>query len=276
MKIDSLRLNNSNGILYATGDWLITDVASSTQLQGQLSSPDFGALLKGFGLDSGIKDSKGNFDFDLSWNDSPHKFSLDTLNGQLDWRLTDGYLSEVSDKGSRVFSFLSLQSLVRKLSLDFRDVFAKGFFYDKMNGSVQINNGIADTRDTVIDGAAGEMEISGYTNLPSKELNYQIEFTPNVTSSLPLLVYWMVNPATAIAALAIDQVLTEAKVISNVKYSVTGTLEAPILSEIDRKSKEVVLPARAIENTPKPDSQSLVTPPREIYDPRVSITSEQL
>lgn len=274
MKIDSLRLNNSNGILYATGDWLISDGVSSTQLQGQLSSPDFGALLKGFGLDSGIKDSKANFDFDLSWNDSPHKFSLDTLDGKLDWRLSDGYLSEVSDQGSRVFSFLSLQSLVRKLSLDFRDVFAKGFFYDKMNGSMQIANGIADTRDTVIDGAAGEMEISGYTNLPTKELNYQIEFTPNVTSSLPLLVYWMVNPATAIAALAIDQVLTEAKVISNVKYSVTGTLESPILNEIDRKSKEVVLPAQTIENTPNTDSQSSSFPPRGIYDPRVSISSE--
>lgn len=276
MKIDSLRLNNSNGILYAKGDWLISDMASSTQLQGELSSPDFGALLKGFGLDSGIKDSKANFDFDLSWNDSPHKFSLDTLNGNLDWRLSDGYLSEVSDKGSRVFSFLSLQSLVRKLSLDFRDVFAKGFFYDKMNGTMQIANGIADTRDTIVDGAAGEMEISGYTNLPTKELNYQIEFTPNVTSSLPLLVYWMVNPATAIAALAIDQVLTEAKVISNVKYSVTGTLEDPILNEIDRKSKEVVLPARAIENSPGADSQSSVSPPRGIYDERVSINSEQL
>lgn len=274
MKIDSLRLNNSNGIIYAKGDWFISEKGANTELQGELSSPDFGALLKGFGLDSGIKDSKANMNFDLSWEDSPHKFSLATLNGSLDWRLSDGYLSEVSDKGSRVFSFLSLQSLVRKLSLDFRDVFAKGFFYDKMNGSVQIMDGIADTRDTIIDGAAGEMEISGYTNLPAEELNYQIEFTPNVTSSLPLLVYWMVNPATAIAALAIDQVLTEAKVISNVKYSVTGTLDSPILTEIDRKSKEVSLPARTNKDQLTPSTQSSTTPTQVILDERVSINSD--
>ncbi|MFA3791477.1 YhdP family protein [Aliiglaciecola sp. SL4] len=247
MQIDSLRFNNSNGVLYASGDWFIGEQGSSTNLTGELNSPDFGALIKGFGFDSGIKDSKANFKFDLNWQDAPHKFSVASLGGNIDWRLTDGYLSEVSDKGSRIFSFLSLQSLVRKLSLDFRDVFAKGFFYDKMDGSLQIVNGKAETQDMVIDGAAGEMLIAGFTDLSSKELNYQIEFTPNVTSSLPLLVYWMVNPATAIAALAIDQVLTEAKVISNVKYSVTGTLDEPILTELDRKSKEVALPAR---NTP--------------------------
>lgn len=267
MQIDSLRLNNSNGILYASGDWFISPERTSTDLKGELSSPDFGAFLKGFGFDSGIKDSKANFKFDLSWQDSPHKFSLASLKGGIDWRLTDGYLSDVSDKGARIFSILSLQSLVRKLSLDFRDVFAKGFFYDKMNGSFQIVNGKADTRDMVIDGAAGEMLIAGYTDLTSKELSYQIEFAPNVTSSLPLLVYWMVNPATAIAALAIDQVLTEAKVISNVKYSVTGTLDDPILTELDRKSKEVALPARNIPN--KKDVED--KPPQVLPDERVNL-----
>ncbi|GAB5381715.1 MAG: YhdP family protein [Aliiglaciecola sp.] len=268
MQIDSLRMNNSNGILYASGDWLLSDQGASTHLKGELSSPDFGALLKGLGLDSGIKDSKATFNFDLNWNDSPHKFSLASLNGDIDWRLTDGYLSEVSDKGARLFSILSLQSLVRKLSLDFRDVFAKGFFYDKMRGSFQIVDGRADTRDTVIDGAAGEMVLVGYTDLNSKTLNYDIEFTPNVTSSLPLLVYWMVNPATAIAALAIDQVLTEAKVISNVRYSVTGTLDEPILTEKDRKSKEVSLPARVPPSAQNPESGML---PEELPGERVNL-----
>ncbi|GAA0856564.1 YhdP family protein [Aliiglaciecola litoralis] len=267
MQIDNLRFNNTNGILYATGEWQMSDAGSKTQLQGELSSPDFGALLKGFGLDSGIKDSKANFDFNVSWDDAPHKFSLASLNGAVDWRLTDGYLSDVSDQGARLFSILSLQSLIRKLSLDFRDVFAKGFFYDKMDGSFQIVNGRADTRDTVIDGSAGEMVISGYADLSSQEINYLIEFAPNVTSSLPLLVYWMVNPATAIAALAIDQVLTEAKVISNVRYSVTGSFDEPVFTELDRKSKEVALPARTLPPVQsEPDKVH-----RELPDERVNL-----
>jgi hypothetical protein len=57
----------------------------------------------------------------------------------------------------------------------------------------------------------------------------------------------MVNPPTALAALALDQVLTSAKVISNVNYSITGKLEEPILIETGRESTEVALPARRDE-----------------------------
>jgi uncharacterized protein (TIGR02099 family) len=244
MKIDQVRLNNAHGLFYGSGDWFLNNGKSSTRLTGEFSSSDFGAFLKGFSLDSGIKDSKTSSKFDLSWKRAPYEFNFETLNGQIDWRLSDGYLTEVSDQGSRIFSLLSLDSLVRKLQLDFRDIFAKGFFYDKINGSFQIENGIAYTQDTLVDGGAGEISMHGYTDLNDQQLNYQIEFTPNVTSSLPVIVAWMVNPATALAALALDQMLTSAKVISNIKFSLTGPLDDPQLTELGRDSKEVSLPAR--------------------------------
>lgn len=244
MTIDNVRFNNANGVFYGSGDWFLTNGQSSTRLIGEFSSSDFGAFLKGFNLNSGIKDSKASSTFDISWQNAPYEFNFETLNGQIDWRLSDGYLTEVSDKGSRIFSLLSLDSLVRKLQLDFRDVFAKGFFYDKIKGSFQLENGIAYTKDTVVDGGAGEMTMQGYTDLPAQELNYQIEFVPNVTSSLPVIVAWMVNPATAIAAVALDQMLTSAKVISNIKFSLTGTLDDPQLKELGRDSKEVTLPTK--------------------------------
>jgi len=244
MKIEQVRLNNAHGLFYGSGDWFLINGKSSTRLKGEFSSSDFGAFLKDLKFDSGIKDSKASSTFDLSWKRAPYEFNFDTLNGQVGWRLTDGYLTEVSDQGSRIFSLLSLESLVRKLQLDFRDVFAKGFFYDKITGSLQLENGIAYTQDTLVDGGAGEITMQGYTDLNAQQLNYQIEFTPNVTSSLPVIVAWMVNPATALAALALDQMLTSAKVISNIKFSLTGPLDAPQLTELARGSKEVSLPVR--------------------------------
>jgi len=246
MKIDQLRLNNDHGLFYGSGDWFLVDGQSSTRVTGEFSSSDFGAFLKGFKLDSGIKDSKISSTFDLSWKRAPYEFNFETMNGQIDWRLSDGYLTEVSDQGSRIFSLLSLDSLVRKLQLDFRDVFAKGFFYDKIKGSFQLENGVAYTKDTLVDGGAGEITMQGYTDLNAQQLNYQIEFTPNVTSSLPVIVAWMVNPATALAALALDQMLTSAKVISNIKFSLTGSLDEPQLKELGRDSKDVALPARVL------------------------------
>lgn len=247
LRIEDIQINGLNGQVHANGQWYKRNDDHYTFINGDLKSDDFGEFLKDFQFDSGVKDSEAVMDFAFTWKASPFEFSFDYLDGEMQWELTDGYITELSDKGSRIFTLLSLDSLVRKLSLDFRDVFAKGFFYDEMQGSVQITEGKADTRDTKIDGGAGEMEIYGYTDLVAGELNYNVSFTPNVTGNLPVLVYFMVNPPTALAALALDQVLTSAKVISNVNYSITGTLEEPILIETGRESTEVALPARRDE-----------------------------
>jgi uncharacterized protein (TIGR02099 family) len=263
MKIDQVRVNNAHGLFYGTGDWFLTNGKSSTRLKGEFSSSDFGAFLKDFTLDSGIKDSKASSKFDLSWKRAPYEFNFETLNGQIDWRLTDGYLTGVSDKGSRIFSLLSLDSLVRKLQLDFRDIFAKGFFYDQIKGTFQLDNGIAFTQDTLVDGGAGDITMQGYTDLNAKQLNYKIEFTPKVTSSLPIIVAWMVNPATALAAVALDQMLTSAKVISSIKFSLTGTLDEPQLTELGRDSKEILLPARV---KPEPEIETETETPKQLIN----------
>jgi uncharacterized protein YhdP len=173
----------------------------------------------------------------------------------MEWELSDGYLTQVSDKGSRIFTLFSLNSLVRKLSLDFRDVFAQGFFYDDITGTLAFEKGRATTQDTLVDGGAGEIEIVGYTQLNTEELNYNISFTPNVTGNLPFLVYFLANPPTAMAALALDQMLTSAKVISNINYRVTGTFDDPVVTEVGRDSKDIALPA----SNPTPSSSEGAT-----------------
>ncbi|MFC3095268.1 YhdP family protein [Alteromonas sediminis] len=261
--IDRLNITHPYASLRATGGWNESD---ETQIQGEFTSGDFGRWLDSMALNSGIKDSEADVAFSLAWPGQPTAFSLEAVKGQADWSLSDGYLTEVSDKGSRIFTLFSLNSLVRKLSLDFRDVFAQGFFYDDINGSLVLENGNAMTEDTVVDGGAGEIEIRGYANLVSEKLNYDISFTPNVTGNLPFLVYFLANPPTAIAALAIDQVLTSAKVISNVNYQVTGTFEAPVVTEVGRDSKEVTLPAQA-----SPPDESKVPQDSELEVDRVKV-----
>ncbi|MEM0912568.1 MAG: AsmA-like C-terminal region-containing protein, partial [Pseudomonadota bacterium] len=249
LTVEQLLVEGNSANLIAKGQWYKGAEDHYTYFAGDFNSGDVGLFLQSLNVDAGIRDSGANVGFALTWDDSPFDFKGENLNGELKWNLSDGYLSEVSDKGSRIFTLLSLDSLVRKLSLDFRDVFAKGFFYDEMGGTISITQGKADTRDTLIDGAAGEIEIYGYTDLATKALNYNVSFTPNVTGNLPVLVYFFtVSPPSALAALALDQVLTSAKVISNVNYSVTGTIDEPILIETGRQSTEVELPARVPEN----------------------------
>ena len=249
LAIRQLLVKSDESNVTATGYWKHVGGEVKSALNGTLTSPDVGQMLKEYGVESGIKDSSANVQFDINWPNAPMDFGFEQLNGNVEWSLSDGYLTELSDKGSRIFTLFSLNSLVRKLSLDFRDVFAKGFFYDDMGGTLSIVNGKAYTDDTEIDGGAGEIEITGFTDLNTGGLNYNVSFAPNVTGNLPFLVYFLATPPTALAALAIDQVLTSAKVISNVNYRVTGTIKEPKFDEVERNSKDISLPA---QNAPVP------------------------
>ncbi|KAF7775570.1 hypothetical protein PCIT_a1782 [Pseudoalteromonas citrea] len=257
--IPELVVDKKEHVLRGQGQWQ----AGVSRIEGIMNSKDIGELFDEFDLTSTIKDSKASIGYQLQWNGAPYDINLPSLAGEVNWELGEGHLAEISDQGARVFSLLSLDSLVRKLKLDFRDVFSKGFFYNKMQGSVQLEEGIAYTKDTKMDGVPADLTIQGYANLNTYDINYDLAVAPQVTSSLPVIVAWMVNPVTGLAALALDKVIHSARVISEIKFKVTGTMDKPIVTEINRKSREVEIP-QAAQNTP-PKAQDAL-PSRELVE----------
>lgn len=270
-KVDDYQLDRVNLSLFGDGEKLnISELvidkeehqlnASGRFEQGQsrfngvLISDDFGELTDEFDITSTIKDSSANIEFDLAWQGAPYDLNVASLAGELDWRLGEGHLAEISDKGARVFSLLSLDSLIRKLRLDFRDVFSKGFFYNSMSGKVRIDKGIAYSDDSKLDGVPADLSIRGYANLNNHEINYDLAVAPQVTSSLPVIMAWAVNPVTGLAALALDKVIHSARVISEINFKITGTMQEPIVTEVDRKSKEVELPQPIVPEGENPTS----------------------
>lgn len=240
--IEKMTLKKDSDELTLKGFWRHSEERGFSALSGSLSSEDLGDLLRDYGLETAIRDSAAVIDFDLNWQDHLHQFEWESLNGEIKWDLEKGYLAEVSDGGARLFSMLSLDSILRKLTLDFRDIFSQGMFFTDLTGSVQVEDGVANTNDAQLLGSAGDMEIRGWTDMNTGELNYNLTYAPKVTSSLPIILAWMVNPPSGLAALFIDKVLHDAKVISRLRYQVTGTIDDPVVEEIERDSRPVDLP----------------------------------
>ncbi|BBN80288.1 DUF3971 domain-containing protein [Pseudoalteromonas sp. A25] len=252
LTVSELVVDKGDHVLRGQGRW----VDGQSYFDGILNSKDIGELFDEFDLTSTIKDSRANVGYQLNWQGAPYDFDIATLGGEINWELGEGHLTEVSDQGARVFSLLSLDSLIRKLKLDFRDVFSKGFFYNQMKGSIQLDKGIAYTKDTKLDGVPADLSIQGYANLNTLEINYDLAVAPQVTSSIPVIVAWMVNPVSGLAALALDKVIHSARVISEIKFKVTGTMSEPVVQEVDRKSREVEIPQAAQNEPPNPEVES--------------------
>ncbi len=221
-----------------SGQWQKNDQISITSITGELALKDIEYELEQLGYGSIIRDSGGKLNVDLNWQGGPHDFSFIHLNGELNASIDDGYLADVSDK-ARIFSVLSLQSIVRKLTLDFRDIFSDGMFYKDIKGDYHIEDGVLYTDNTRMDGTAGNLYIKGNTSFVTNALDYKMSYKPNLTASLPVLA-WIatLNPVVFLAGVAIDQVITS-QVVSEFNFELTGSLSEPNFKEVNRKSRDV-------------------------------------
>jgi len=234
--------------------WMNNAKQSSTNIVGLFDLQDLGREIEKFGFTSDIKDSGAKSDFNLNWQGAPFELSRETLNGDLSIELDDGYLVEVPDK-ARIFSILSLQSMVRKLTLDFRDIFSDGMFYSEIKGNFDIKDGVLYTDNTRMKGAAGDLSIKGNIELAQEILDYRMSYKPNYTSSVPAIA-WIatLNPVVFLMGIALDEAIIS-KVWSELNYEITGTIDDPVLKQVNRKSQNISVgrssPPQIIEIDPE-------------------------
>jgi uncharacterized protein YhdP len=139
----------------------------------------------------------------------------------------------------RLFGLLSLQSLPRRLSLDFRDLFSDGFAFDKISANAKIDNGILRSNDFFMTGPAAEANIKGETNLKTETQNLKVKVTPHISDSLSLAAL-AGGPIVGAAAFVAQKILKDPfNKIASSEYVITGTWDNPkeIESEKDEKNK---------------------------------------
>lgn len=236
-------LNAPQGNLQGSGDW-ITEGNNRTSVKFTLDADNFEKLAAVFDVTPGVKDSPLKVKAELNWAGGPSGFNLPSLSGNVRFDLGKGHMEQLSDKGARIFSLFSLDSILRKLSLDFSDVFGKGLYFNSFNGDLALDNGMLQTTNTEMDAVAGNMKVRGYTNLVSESLNYDIRFAPKLASSVPTVVLLSTSAWTmGLGAFALTKVLEPViEVISEIRFRLTGTISEPKLEELERKSKEIEIP----------------------------------
>ena len=238
LEIEKFTAKRGSTRLSFNGKWQHNEEISQTTLTGALKAKHFDDEIEKLGYPSTIKDSELDLTYGLNWIGSPLDFKLENFDGTSRVELSDGYLAEVPDQ-ARAFSLLSLQSLVRKLKFDFRDIFSDGMFYESIKGDFEIKHGLIYTDNTFMKGAAGDLTIKGNTNLSEEILDYKMSYKPNITSSLPAIA-WIatLNPLVLIGAVALDGVITS-KVVSEYKIEVTGPIDKPIVKIVDKKTQNI-------------------------------------
>ncbi len=235
-QLGSLSLVNPDGILTANGDWKDSGGAGESQLRASFDSGNLGQWLQRLGEPNLMKNGQAKLESQLRWSGRMHAPELGTLAGKLDLSVDNGQFAKVEPGMGRLLGLVSLQSLGRRLRLDFRDVFGDGFAFDTLRGTLQIDQGVVRSDNLDIKGPAAEISLNGSANIKQDTQNIRVRVEPRLSEGVALAAgAVLLNPVVGMATLAAQKMLQNpmGKLFSS-EYLVTGSLADPQIAKMDR------------------------------------------
>ncbi len=236
LQIQKLNISTDFFTLNAEGKWSLQKNRNQTILQGDLNTKNVSQLLDHWDLGSAnLIAGEGHITFDLNWLDIPYNPVLATLSGSLFLKLGKGRVINLGNSTDaklgfgRMLNILSLQTLPRRLSLDFTDLFEKGYSFDTMQGHFNLEHGSANTKDTYFDGPIARIEIKGKIGMAAKDYDLILSVTPYVTGSIPIVATLAGGPVVGAVTWLVEKVASS--VVSKVTtyhYSVRGPWDNPV------------------------------------------------
>ncbi len=230
--------------VHIDGTWKLTDTTSRTKMNLDIQGENNSDLMERFGISSGIQQASFNLWSQTEWDGAPWSMKVNSLRGNIKTELGKGVISDVSG-AAKLLGLFSLDSIIRRMQLDFSDVFDKGMAFDSITGSGEIENGVFVTNNINMDAVAGDMTIKGLADLNSRTVDAEVNFVPDITSGIPVLTAFAVTPQTALYVLAITTVISPVvEVFTEVNYEVKGPMDSPTVKELSRSRGEFKLPKK--------------------------------
>ena len=204
-----------------------------TELSAGLRFDNPGEFFRNWGYDPVLEGNNGRADVSLSWPGNPLALRMADARGLLDFAFADGRLLRGGGNNPlmRAFGVLRFDELLRRLKLDFKDLYQSGLAFDSFEAVIDVADGIARTSEPMqLRGPTARMRLSGQSDLKRNLIDADLVVSLPLGSNLP----WMAAlagglPAVAGAYLASRIFEDQLGKFSSAVYTVTGPFEEPEL-----------------------------------------------
>lgn len=234
VRLDPLQVNLEESSLEARLDWLVSDSVPSSYLEGKLSGKNIELALKAVTaeIEAPVVSDEHELNFTANWPGSPLAFDLKEADAELQLELKDGYFpkTDLALSGiSQVFGLLNMDTLLRRLRLDFSDLTSKGVSYNSIKGDYQLENGyLRTTQPTRVASSSTRMKLTGEVDLIEETLQQELVIVLPVAQSLPLAAVLVGAPQVGAAIWVIQKIFSNLfDTFTEARYKVTGPLNDP-------------------------------------------------
>ena len=175
-------------IIKGHGAWVIIDGKEKANLELVVESEDLGKTMKDLEYVNTIAEGKGELTARLDWPASLLDPDLNNIDGVVSFNLSNGRILDIEPGGAaRLFGLFSLQTLPRRLTLDFSDLFSKGLKFDEIKGDFNIEQGDAYTSNLALLGPNANVLLRGRIGLGAQDYDQKVRVTPHITDTTILL-----------------------------------------------------------------------------------------
>jgi len=233
-EIRTLRLAGTDFSVDGSGAWYGgKDRHSAVNLR--LDSPDLGSALAFMGLPGHVARGRAQVEARLEWPGDPGDFALARLDGRLQLDVRKGSFLSLDPGAGRFLGLFNVDAVARRLTLDFTDIFNKGYAFDQIEGKIDIAQGYAYTSGLLLAGPAADIEISGRSALAERQHDLRLQVTPELGANLAVATGVGAGPAAGAAVYLLQKLLK--RPLANIvrySYTVTGPWADPTVTRAAR------------------------------------------
>ena len=263
-RLNRFNISTPDATLTATGNWANVNAQAPsaaqrtlrerrrTVLNFKLDVADSGDLLKRFGMPGVIAKGKGKIEGQVSWLGSPFSPDYVSMGGGFNVNMESGQFLKADPGIAKLLGVLSLQSLPRRLALDFRDVFSDGFSFDFVRGDATIEQGIAHTNNLQMKGVNAAVLMEGQADIARETQSLKVVVIPEINVASASLLYSAINPLIGLTTFLANVILRRPLIEANTQeFLIDGNWADPRVTKVERKPE----PAPASNKPESKESQ---------------------
>ena len=218
----------------------------STHLSFLLEMDSSGQLLGRLGLPGVIRDGQGRLSGNIAWKGSPITPDWHSMDGGVHMQVEKGQFLKVEPGIGKLLSVLSLQSLTRRMALDFRDVFSQGFAFDYIRGDIAVDQGVARTNNLQMKGLNAAVLMDGQASLVNETQDLKVVVVPEINAMTASLAATAINPVIGLGSFLAQMFLRGPLMEAATRtFHVHGKWDDPVVDPVRKKSSPVADPSNA-------------------------------
>jgi uncharacterized protein (TIGR02099 family) len=195
LRVDNLsgQLRNvtitGRGAQPASMTWTRRDGIDHSEFNARLQVDDVGVALQRWHYEPVLTSKFGEVDIALRWPGAPDQFQFARAEGDAQLRIDDGRFLKASSSASgalKVVGIFNFANFLKRLQLDFSDVFKDGVSFDNMKGGLAAHQGILQTTDPVeIKSPSSRFRLAGQVDFNTDQTDMELVATLPIASNLP-------------------------------------------------------------------------------------------